>query len=70
MHRIDQLELCETLIQIREEAKSLVGEIADERRLLGLRRIVALLSYMVEHLELVDGEPQASRAARNLESIA
>jgi hypothetical protein len=70
MHWIDQIELCETLFQIREEAKSLVGEIADERRLLGLRRIVALLGYMVEHLEMVDGEPQPSRASRNLESTA
>jgi len=70
MHWIDQIELCETLFQIREEAKSLVGEIADERRLLGLRRIVGLLGYMVEHLEMMGGEPQPSRASRDLESTA
>jgi len=60
MHWIDRIELDHTLTQIREEARSLAQDVAHERRLLGLRRIVALLNYMREHLEMVgaaDREP-------------
>lgn len=61
MHWIDHIELHNTLSQIREEARSLAQGVAHERRLLGLRRIVALLNYMMEHLEMVgvgaDREP-------------
>ena len=53
MHWIDHIELDHTLSQIREEARSLAQDVAHERRLLGLRRIVALLNYMMEHLEMV-----------------
>lgn len=56
MHWIDRIELYHTLTQIREEARSLVQDVAHERRLLGLRRIVALLNYMREHLEMVGAE--------------
>jgi len=61
MHWIDHIELDHTLSQIREEARSLAQDVAHERRLLGLRRIVGLLNYMREHLEMVgagaDREP-------------
>lgn len=61
MHWIDHIELDHTLSQIREEARSLAQDVAHERRLLGLRRILALLNYMREHLEMVgaaaDREP-------------
>jgi hypothetical protein len=53
MHRIDRLEPLETLSQIRQETKSLLGEIAAERHSLSLRRIIVLLGYMAEHLEMV-----------------
>ena len=53
MHLIDHIELHNTLSQIREEARSLAQGVAQERRLLGLRRIAALLNYMMEHLEMV-----------------
>ena len=56
MHWIDHIELDNTLSQIREEARSLAQDVEDERRLLGLRRIVALLNYMTEHLEMVGAE--------------
>ena len=56
MHWIDRIELDHTLSQIREEARSLAQGVAHERRLLGLRRIVALLNYMMEHLEMVGVE--------------
>jgi hypothetical protein len=56
MHWIDHIELHHTLSQIREEARSLAQGVADERRLLGLRRIVGLLNYMMEHLEMVGVE--------------
>jgi hypothetical protein len=58
MHRIDQLELLETILRIREEARALSGETAPARRSLAQRRIVALLRYMAEHLEMVAGEPR------------
>ena len=56
MHWIDHIELDSTLSQIREEARSLAEDVAYERRLLGLRRIVGLLNYMLEHLEMVGAE--------------
>lgn len=56
MHSIDHIELHNTLSQIREEARSLAQGVADEHRLLGLRRILALLNYMVEHLEMIGVE--------------
>lgn len=57
MHRIDQLELLETMSRIREETRVLFGEAApSERRSLALRRTLGLLRYMAEHLEMVGGE--------------
>lgn len=58
MHRIDKLELLETLSQIRQETSSLLGEIAAERPSPSLRRIIVLLGYMAEHLEMVGGPEQ------------
>ena len=62
MHWIDHIELDNTLSQICEEAHSLAQDVAHERRMLGLRRIVALLNYMVEHLEML--RPDADHEAR------
>lgn len=56
MHRVDQLELLETILRICEEARALSGETAPARRSLAQRRIVGLLRYMAEHLEMVGGE--------------
>jgi hypothetical protein len=59
MHRIDQLELLETARRIREEIGALLSETAPERRSLALRRVVALLRYMAEHLEMVGSESRS-----------
>ena len=56
MHRVDQLELLETMLRIREETRTLLGETTPERRSLALRRVVGLLRYMAEHLEMVGSE--------------
>ena len=58
MHRIDQLELLETVLRIREETSALAGETVPERRSLALRRILGLLRYMAEHLEMVGSDSQ------------
>lgn len=62
MHRIDQIELRETLSQLRREADSLAAEVTDEERLLRLRRIVVLLDYMTEHLAMMRAEPRIPAA--------
>lgn len=56
MHWIDHIELHNTLSQIREEVRLLAQDVAHERRLLGLRRVVSLLNYLIEHLEMVCAE--------------
>ena len=72
MHWIDHIELQTTLSQIREEVQSLAQEVALDGRVLGLRRIVALLNYLMEHLEMVcaevDREPGKGEYRGRLES--
>ena len=53
MHRIDRLELLETLAALRREANLLVAEVASADQLTRARRISLLLRYMTEHLEML-----------------
>ena len=53
MHRIDLLELLDTLTQLTREARLLVDEPASGERLARSRRIALLLRYMAEHLEML-----------------
>ena len=53
MHRIDRLELLDTLAQLTCEARLLEGEPASGDRLARLRRMTLLLRYMAEHLEML-----------------
>ena len=53
----------ETLLQIRVETKSLLAETAGERYSIRLRRIIVLLGYMAEHLEMLSG-PEQTNAPR------
>src|SRR2546423_13680977 len=53
MHRIDKLELLETLSKVRQETKALLVETAADGDTLRLRRIILLLGYMAEHLEML-----------------
>lgn len=56
MHQIDQLELSNTILKIRAEAKLLLASTASEDRSPRLRRILALLGYLTEHLEMIGGK--------------
>lgn len=58
MHRIDRLELLNTLAEARREAKLVLGELQRTQAGVRLRRIVVLLGYMAEHLEMVGGPTQ------------
>lgn len=62
MHRIDKAELLNTLTQVRREARLALGEIQPGTANLRLHRILVLLGYMAEHLEMV-GAPARRRAA-------
>jgi hypothetical protein len=53
MHRIDRLELLDTLAEVRREAGLLLNASTHVERLASLRRISFLLAYMGEHLEML-----------------
>jgi len=53
MHRIDKVELLGTLTEARREAKLMLAELAGAHAAARLRRIIVLLGYMAEHLEMV-----------------
>jgi hypothetical protein len=58
MHCIDRSELLDTVDQVRREATALMGTTpSSEEVLCRLQRMVVLLSYMAEHLEMVDVGP-------------
>ena len=54
MHRIDRLELLDTLAEVRREAGLLLNAATHVERLASLRRISFLLAYMGEHLEMLN----------------
>jgi hypothetical protein len=61
MHRIDRSELLDTVDQVRREANALlVAAPNSDEVLCRLQRMVVLLSYMTEHLEMVDAAPIAA----------
>jgi hypothetical protein len=53
MHHVDRLELLQTAAQLTREAGLLVADPGAPDRLMRLRRIVFLLGYMSEHLEML-----------------
>ena len=61
MHNIDRLELLANVGEIGKEANSLLKEAAIAPYSARLRRILVILHYMHEHLEMVS--PPASDAA-------
>lgn len=63
MHRIDRLELLDTVAQLRREARLLAAEGASPDRLTRIRRIAFLLRYMAEHLEMLGAAGPAVRHA-------
>jgi hypothetical protein len=69
MHCIDRLELLETLAELRREVRVLMREPAAGDRLMRLRRIIFLLGYMAEHLEMLSG-PAVSRREYSSVGIA
>jgi hypothetical protein len=62
MHRIDRLELLDTLAQLTHEARFLVGERDSGDRLARVRRIAFLLRYMAEHLEMLGAAREGVRS--------
>jgi len=66
MHRIDRLELLDTLAQLTREARLLVPEAPSVDRLARLRRMAFLLRYMAEHLEMLGGVGPALHTAESL----
>jgi hypothetical protein len=54
MHRIDKLELLANLCEAGREADDLLAEPALAPHSARLRRIIAILGYMREHLEMVN----------------
>ena len=72
MHRIDRLELLDTLAQLTREARLLVPEAPSVDRLARLRRMAFLLRYMAEHLEMLGeaapavGTPDSRRREHEL----
>ena len=81
MNPIDERELLSNVSTARREAKLLLAESTVAAQSAGLRRIIGILGYMREHLEMLtasrwhdepdveqlsnDGKPQPSRAPRN-----
>jgi len=57
MHRIDKAELLSTLTEVRRETRLALGELAPGAANLRLHRIMVLLGYMAEHLEMVGSSP-------------
>jgi hypothetical protein len=53
MNHIDKLELLSNLSSIRREAKALLADPTGAGHAARLRRILMILSYMREHLEMV-----------------
>lgn len=61
MHCIDRTELLETVDQVRREATALLAAPPNSDEVLPrLQRMVVLLSYMTELLEMVDAGPAAA----------
>ncbi len=68
MHRIDKAELLNTLTEARREARVALSELQPGAANLRLHRILMLLDYMAEHLEMVGGAPRrAAAGARYLD---
>jgi len=55
MHKIDRGELLANVWELRREATSLLAEATMAPHTASLRRIIAILGYMREHLEMVNG---------------
>ena len=53
MNHIDKLELLSNLSSIRREAKALLADPTGAGHAARLRRILMILAYMREHLEMV-----------------
>jgi len=62
MHRIDKAELLNTLTEARREARLALSELQPGAPNLRLHRILVLLGYMAEHLEMVGGAPRRRAA--------
>lgn len=65
MHKIDRLELLANVSELGREARSLLAEAASPRHSARLQRIIVILGYMREHLEMVSA-PLKSGDARHL----
>jgi hypothetical protein len=62
MHCVDRTELLDTVHQVRREATALLAATGSpDEDLRRLRRMVVLLSYMTEHLEMVEAGPAIAR---------
>ena len=61
MHKIDRVELLANVGEIGKEASALLEEAAMAPYRPRLRRMLVLLRYMREHLEMVSPAPQENR---------
>lgn len=66
MNQIDKLELLANVSALRREAKELLADSAGAGHAARLRRILLILSYMREHLEMVAMGPRDEGSARGL----
>ena len=62
MHNIDRLELLDNVRELGAEAKSLLSDASLARHRPRLTRIMLILSYMREHLEMVSGSKGRSES--------
>lgn len=63
MNRIDKLELLANVSALRREAKALLADSTGAGHAARLRRILMILVYMREHLEMV-ADPSREGAAK------
>ena len=74
MNRIDKLELLSNVSALRREAKALLADSSGAGHAARLRRILVILAYMREHLEMVAvSSPKSDRkshAQANAASIS